>query len=201
MTYEVRPFDLSGVQGLSKKAIDLHLGLYKTYVEQLNKLLELSPQRSAGAVQLALDGYNRRFAFEFNGVALHELFFEQLVGKHRQPQSDSDFVEALHDDYGDFGGWRASVEVLAKTRGIGWVLTLRERGRERLHNCWIDLHHLHMPANCDVVFALDLWEHAFMIDFTPAQRTDYVKIILDNVDWTVVEQRCAPLEAHQAAHA
>lgn len=201
MAYEVRTFDLSGVQGLSKKAIDLHLGLYKTYVEQLNKLLEQSPQQAAGNAPLELDGYNRRFAFEFNGVALHELFFEQLVGKHRQPRSDGALVEALHEDYGDFTGWRASVEALAKTRGVGWVLTLRERGEERLHNCWVDLHHLHMPANCDVVFALDLWEHAFMLDFTPAQRTDYVKIILDNVDWAVVERRCAPLTARQAAHA
>jgi Fe-Mn family superoxide dismutase len=201
VTYQVRPFDLAGVQGLSKKAIDLHLGLYKTYVEQLNTLLEQSPQRSAGAAPLALDGYNRRFAYEYNGVALHELFFEQLAGKHRQHKSDGDFAEALQQGFGDFSGWKTSVEALAKTRGVGWVLTLRERGQERLHNCWIDLHHLNMPANCEVVFALDLWEHAYMIDFTPAQRADYVKIILDNVDWPVVEQRCAPAMAHEPAHA
>ncbi|MFI4868524.1 MAG: superoxide dismutase [Steroidobacterales bacterium] len=199
MTYQVRPFDLSGVQGLSKKAIDLHLGLYKTYVEQLNKLLEQSPLRSAGAAPLAVDGYNRRFSFEYNGVVLHELFFEQLAGKHRQPQADSDFADALQENYGDFAGWKTSVETLAKTRGVGWVLALRPRGTEQLHNCWIDLHQLNLPANCDVVFALDLWEHAFMIDFTPAQRADYVKTILDNVDWTMVEQRCAPVR--EAAHA
>jgi Fe-Mn family superoxide dismutase len=201
--YQVRPFDLSGVQGLSKKAIDLHLGLYKTYVEQLNKLLEQSPSRApaAAAAPLALDGYNRRFAFEYNGVALHELFFEQLAGKHRQPQSVSGFAGALRADYGDFAGWKASVEALAKTRGVGWVLTLRERGQQRLHNCWVDLHHLSLPANCDVVFALDLWEHAFMLDFTPAQRADYVKVILDNVDWPVVEQRCTPAAALEPAHA
>jgi Fe-Mn family superoxide dismutase len=106
VTYQVRPFDLSGVQGLSKKAIDLHLGLYKTYVEQLNKLLEQSPTRAAAAAApLALDGYNRRFAFEYNGVALHELFFEQLAGKRRQPQSDGEFGDALQQDFGDFAGW------------------------------------------------------------------------------------------------
>jgi superoxide dismutase, Fe-Mn family len=201
MSYQVRPFDLSGVQGLSKKAIDLHLGLYKTYVEQLNKLLEQSPERSAGASPLALDGYNRRFAFEYNGVALHELFFEQLAGKHRQPRSDGEFLEALHESYGDFAGWKSSIEALAKTRGVGWVLTLRERGAERLHNCWIDLHQLSLPANCEIVFALDLWEHAYMIDFTAAQRADYVKIILENVDWPVLDQRFAPAAVHEPAHA
>ena len=201
MTYEVRPFDLSAVQGLSKKAIDLHLGLYKTYVEQLNKLLEQSPQRTAGAAPLVLDGYNRRFAFEYNGVTLHELFFEQLAGKRRPLPADGEFAEALHEEHGDFAGWKASIDALAKTRGVGWVLTVRERGQERLHNCWIDLHHLSLPANCDVVFALDLWEHAYMIDFTPAQRADYVKIILDNIDWPVVEQRLVPAGTHEPAHA
>jgi Fe-Mn family superoxide dismutase len=201
VSYQARPFDLSGVQGLSKKAIDLHLGLYKTYVEQLNKLLEQSPERSAGASPLALDGYNRRFAFEYNGVALHELFFEQLAGKHRQPRSDGEFLEALHQDYGDLAGWKSSIEALAKTRGVGWVLTLRERGGERLHNCWIDLHQLSLPANCEIVFALDLWEHAYMIDFTAAQRADYVKIILENVDWPVLDQRFAPAAVHEPAHA
>jgi superoxide dismutase, Fe-Mn family len=201
VTYQVRAFDLSGVQGLSKKAIDLHLGLYKTYVEQLNKLLEQAPQAQTAVAQLVLDGYNRRFAFEFNGVALHELFFEQLAGKPRQSKSDSDFADAIHDDYVDFNGWKASIEALAKTRGVGWVLTLRDRSHERLYNCWIDLHHLHMPANCDVIFVLDLWEHAYMVDFTPAQRADYVKIIFENVDWAVVEQRCKALKTPQAAHA
>jgi Fe-Mn family superoxide dismutase len=203
VTYQIRPFDLSAVQGLSKKAIDLHLGLYKTYVEQLNKLLEQSPSHApaAAAAPLALDGYNRRFAFEYNGVALHEIFFEQLAGKHRQPQADSAFAGALQTDYGDFAGWKASIEALGNTRGVGWVLSLRERGQQRLHNCWVDLHHLNLPANCDVVFALDLWEHAFMLDFTPAQRADYVKIILDNVDWPVVERRCALTVAREPAHA
>jgi len=205
LPYQVRTFDLSGVEGLSKKAIDLHLGLYKTYVETLNKLLEQSPQRTgaaaAAAAPLALDGYNRRFAFEYNGVALHELFFEQLAGKRRRPDQDGDFVESLQQEHGDLAGWRASIEALAKTRGVGWVLTLRERGKQRLHNCWIDLHQLNVLVNCDVVFALDLWEHAYMIDFTPAQRADYVKVILDNVDWPVVEQRFASAAVHEPAHA
>ena len=198
MTYQVRPFDLTAVQGLSKKAIDLHLGLYKGYVDNLNKLLE---QNSKGGSPLVTDGYNRRFAFEYNGVKLHELFFEQLAGKRRQPLTDSDWVEALKEDFGDFNGWKSKIETLATTRGVGWVLTLRERGTSRLHNFWVDLHHLHMPADSQIVFALDLWEHAFLTDFTPAQKADYVKTVLENVDWAIVEQRFASEKTREAAHA
>ena len=198
MTYQVRPFDLTAVKGLSKKAIDLHLGLYKGYVDNLNKLLE---QNSKGGSPLVTDGYNRRFAFEYNGVKLHELFFEQLAGKRRQPLTDSDWVEALKEDFGDFNGWKSKIETLATTRGVGWVLTLRERGTSRLHNFWVDLHHLHMPADSQIVFALDLWEHAFLTDFTPAQKADYVKTVLENVDWAIVEQRFASEKTREAVHA
>jgi Fe-Mn family superoxide dismutase len=198
MTYEVRPFDLSGVQGLSKKAIDLHLGLYKGYVENLNKLLEQAPKGGSPLVQ---DGYNRRFAFEYNGVKLHELFFAQLASKGRQPLADSDFADALKEGFGDFNGWRSKVEALATTRGVGWVMTLRERGTTRLHNFWVDLHHLHMPADSQIIFVLDVWEHAFMLDFAPAQKADYVKTILDNVDWAVVEKRFTASETHATEHA
>lgn len=195
MTYEVRSFDLSGVQGLSKKALDLHLGLYKGYVDNLNKLLEQAPK---GGSPLVLDGYNRRFAFEYNGVKLHELFFEQLASKRRQPLADSDFADALKEGFGDFNGWRSKIEALAATRGVGWVMTLRERGTSRLHNVWVDLHHVHMPADCQIIFVLDVWEHAFLIDFTPAQKADYVKTVLDNVDWVVVEKRYSASETRQA---
>ncbi len=188
MTYEVRQFDLSGVQGLSKKAIDTHLGLYKGYVDNLNKLLE---QAAAGGSPLVQDGYNRRFAFEFNGVKLHELFFEQLAGKRQQVQADSDLGKAVKQSFNDFAGWRSKLEALATTRGVGWVLTLRERGTTKLHNFWCDLHHLHMPADSQVVFVLDVWEHAFLLDFAPAQKGEYVKTVLDNVDWSVVEKRFA----------
>ena len=197
MTYKVRSFDLSGVVGLSKRAIDVHLGLYKTYVEKLNALLEQAPKGDRDPGPLAWDGYNRRYAFEYNGVVLHELFFEQLAGKHREPGPESELVDAMTDSHGGFSRWQASIEALANTRGVGWVLTLRERGEARLRNCWIDLHHLHMPANAEIVFVLDLWEHAFMFDFTAAQRSDYVKIVLENVDWPVVEQRYRLLEARE----
>jgi Fe-Mn family superoxide dismutase len=198
MTYEVRTFDLSGVQGLSKKAIDLHLGLYKGYVENLNKLIEQAPK---GGSPLVMDGYNRRFAFEYNGVKLHELFFEQLASKRRQPLVDSDFADALKEDFGDFNGWKGKIEALSATRGIGWVMTLRERGTSRLHNFWVDLHHMNMPADSQIIFVLDLWEHAYMLDFTPEQKADYVKTVLENVDWAIVEKRFAAAEVRELAHA
>jgi superoxide dismutase, Fe-Mn family len=115
--------------------------------------------------------------------------------------ADSDFADAVKEQFGDFDGWKARIETLAATRGVGWVMTLREHGSGKLHNFWVDLHHLHMPADSQLMFVLDVWEHAFMIDFTPAQKADYVKTVLENVDWATVEKRYAVGEALEAAHA
>lgn len=196
MTYQVRTFDLSGVQGLSKKAIDLHLDLYKSYVENLNKLLEQAPK---GGSPLVTDGYNRRFAFEYNGVKLHELFFEQLNSRQPQGLAGSEWAEALKQDFGDTRAWAEKIEALSATRGVGWVMTLRERGKSTLHNVWVDLHHLSMPADSQIVFVLDVWEHAYLTDYTPATKADYVKTILKNVDWTVVARRYASADRTEAA--
>ena len=67
---------------------------------------------------------------------------------------------------------------------------VRERTTNRLYNAWIDLHHLNVPANTDIVLALDLWEHAYMLDFAPAQRSTYFDTLWDSIDWSKVESRC-----------
>jgi Fe-Mn family superoxide dismutase len=147
MSHQLCTFDVSRVQGLSRKALDLHLGLYKGYVDNLNQLLEQTANKSSPPAGLAADGYARRFAFEYNGVALHELFFEALTG---QKGSASGGFGAALSAFGGFEGWKNSVESLGKTRGV---------------------------------------EHAFMIDFAPSQRADYMRIVLDNVDWAVIDSR------------
>jgi Fe-Mn family superoxide dismutase len=79
---------------------------------------------------------------------------------------------------------------LSKLRGIGWIVVLHDPVRNVLYNAWTDLHHLSVPANLRVVLALDLWEHAYLLDFAPAQRGNYFQLLWSSVDWSKVEQRC-----------
>ena len=81
--------------------------------------------------------------------------------------------------------------MLATTRGIGWVVAAWDRSAGQLVNLWVDLHHLLLPAGHDVVFVLDLWEHAYWNDFGPKGRGAYSKFVLANTDWQVVESRFA----------
>ena len=184
--YEARSFDLSRLQGLSAKAIETHLGLYHGYVDQLNELTAKSAAKSPDEAAARV----RHFAFEYNGVVLHELFFEQLAGANASRLASGSVVaEAADISFGGVEAWQRDIKLLAETRGVGWLMCVRDPMKNRIFNTWVDLHHLAMPAGCQILFVLDLWEHAYMLDFAPKQRGDYVDTIVKQVDWNVVERR------------
>lgn len=184
-----------GSPGLSASTLATHLDLYRGYLSQANELLaamaEPALRRSASGVTRPRESVARRLSFELDGVKLHEWYFEQLAGAGgaRAPSSSSVAAEAMDVAFGGFDGWREDVEALCATRGIGWVVSAWDAGAGQLMNLWIDLHHLSLPAATDVVFVLDLWEHAYWTDFGPKGRTAYARSVLENTDWQVVESR------------
>ena len=193
--YEVREFDLTGVAGLSPRAIELHLELYAGYVTNLNKLLAEQraafPEPGEAATPLDLASHARRFAFEYNGVVLHELFFEALGATGSgSPEQGRRAGRRGRRKFGGVKQWMQHAAGLAELRGVGWVITVRERTTNRLYNAWVDLHHLSVPANTDIVLALDLWEHAYLLDFAPAQREKYFETLWSSIVWEKVESRC-----------
>jgi Fe-Mn family superoxide dismutase len=196
--YREQPFQFRKFEaGLSAETLATHLELYRGYLTQTNELVaalaDPALRREAAAVTRPREALSRRMSFELNGVKLHEWYFEQLTGQSgaRVPDSSSVAAEAMDVAFGGFEGWRADVEMLATTRGIGWVVAAWDSDAGQLVNLWADLHHLLLPAGHEIVFVLDLWEHAYWNDFGPEGRGAYSKFILANTDWQVVEARFA----------
>lgn len=186
--YSPREFNLGSVEGLSRRALELHLGLYRGYVDKVNELLADAPSHDP-------DARARRMGFEWNGMVLHELFFETLRGPGREPDPRGVFAEALDEHFGGFDGWRRDVTALAGLRGIGWVAAVRDPANGSLFNVWFDEHQLGTPAGVQFLFVLDLWEHAWLLDYKPAERDAYVDAVLRNTDWPAVDARCRPSDA------
>jgi Fe-Mn family superoxide dismutase len=190
-----RKFDFSRVRGLSEPALELHRSLYETYVKETNALLEqlYAPppgQDPSTAEQLQRDGLVRRYAFERNGMVLHELFFETLGGPGAPPSASGVFMEAADTSFGGFDIWKRDVARLARTRGVGWVLTFQSPDDNRLFNVWVDDHARGLIAGLRPIVALDFWEHAYLFDFKPSERSKYVETLFGNLNWDVVEARC-----------
>jgi superoxide dismutase, Fe-Mn family len=192
--YKAREFDLTGVTGLSQRALDLHLELYRGYVTAFNTLLSEQeaafPTAGDAATPLDLASHARRFAFEYNGIVLHELFFDALgPTAGSSPDKQGAIADAAGRSFGGIDQWMQHAAALAKLRGVGWIVCVREPCTNRLYNCWVDLHHLMMPANTQVVLALDLWEHAYLLDFAPTQRAKYFEMLWSSINWDRVERR------------
>jgi Fe-Mn family superoxide dismutase len=183
MPHRARQFDLGRIRRIWGRTLELHLGLYRGYVEQLNKLTARTGRDTDP------ESFARRFAFEHNGVALHELFFEGLSGKATPIQRTGALASELKRSFGSYGEWRSDVRELASVRGIGWIALVRSGTTGRLHNAWIDLHQIAVPAMSDVLLLIDLWEHAWLLDYAPKDRGRFVSDLIEQVNWSVIEAR------------
>lgn len=188
MQYTEQQFSLPAMDGLSAKQIEVHLKLYAGYVKNVNammaKLEELKQDSEKNA--LALSEIKRRFGFEFDGMRLHELYFEALGG---DGQPAGSLVEALAKQWGSFDAWLNEFKAMGAMRGIGWVLLTYDPKGQMFHNVWVSDHELGHLATLPIIITMDLWEHAFMIDYVPAQKGDYVGAFLKNLNWQKLDER------------
>ena len=186
MAHPVRQFDLARVRRIWDRTLKLHLGLYAGYVAELNKLTGAAG-RSASAA--APESWARRFAFEYNGVVLHESFFEGLSGDATPLDRAGALAGEIKRSFGGYAGWRSDIRDLTTIRGIGWIALVRGHATGRLHNVWIDQHQLAVPADADLLLMLDLWEHAWLLDYAPKDRGRFVSDVIEQLNWSVIEAR------------
>lgn len=207
-SYKEQAFDhLRGLDGISDAQIEEHLTLYAGYVKQVNALnaalAELRGRGQAAGTNPEFAEITRRLGFEYNGMILHEYYFENLrPGGNPRPPAGSGLAQALDQAYGSVDRWMADFQAMGDMRGIGWVVLLEDPVTERLSNHWITLHQDGVPAGFKPLLVMDVWEHAFMRDYKVTDRKRYVEAFFRNIDWGLVERRLrdeAPVRPARAA--
>lgn len=192
MTYEARAFNLPELKGLSKKQVDVHLALYQGYVKHTNLIMDkIASLREADATENAylMAELRRRLGFEFDGMRMHEYYFEQLENEAKAADEGSALARSASERYQNWDGFIAHVKEVAGTRGIGWVVVYYDRAARVLQTAWVSDHEVGQLAGLPIMLAVDLWEHAYMVDYVPADKLSYVDAFLSNVNWGVVENR------------
>ncbi len=190
MTYTAKDYStLIGMEGFSETLLNNHFTLYQGYITNTNKLLD-----SLGAMlkegKTATPEYaelKRRVGFEFNGMRLHEYYLENLGGKGALDKSGK-LGKNLAEEFGSYEDWEKDFKATATMRGIGWAILYQDNVTGRLLNQWINEHETGHPAGCTPLLVLDVFEHAFMIDYG-LKRADYIEAFFKNLDWSVVEAR------------
>ena len=195
VTYKPKTYPLSGLTGISDKTLATHFKLYEGYVKQTNELNEkLAGLFKKGKVdQDKFPDYSelkRRLGFEYNGMVLHEFYFENLK-KHADgdPKKGSAFYRQAAEDFGDYKTWKADFVGTGKMRGVGWAICYQDPDSRRLSNHWITLHETGNVAGYRPILVMDVWEHAFLFDYKPADRPKYIEAFFSNIDWEVANRR------------
>jgi Fe-Mn family superoxide dismutase len=196
MTYTAKTFNLPELAGLSPKQIDVHLKLYAGYVTNLNLLHDqIAELEKIGKAKYAyaLSELRRRLAFEFDGMRMHEYYFEQFEGpKGGDPKSVLALAAAAK--YGSGENFLAHIKTISMTRGIGWVVVYYDSVGKTLHTIFVGDHELGQFAGLPIILAIDMWEHAYMVDYAPAEKAKYVDAVFANLNWSVPEQRMAKIK-------
>lgn len=186
MTYEVKNFEhLLGIAGLSEQLLKNHFTLYKGYVDNTNKLIGLLDSKEVGTPEYS--ELQRRLGWEWNGMRLHELYFENFV-KEGKNLSDGELREVIEKIYGSFEKWQKNFIGLGAMRGIGWVVLSYDKQSGELFNIWINEHDVGHLSGTTPLLVLDVFEHAYMLDYG-LKRADYIEAFFKAIDWQVVANR------------
>ena len=195
--YKQKEFNVSGLTGISEQTIQVHLGLYAGYVKNTNalneRLADLAAQGKTGSPDFA--EIVRRLPFEYNGMILHEYYFGQLRAGGTPMYPSSRFAQAVQRSFGSVDDWLADFKAVGAMRGVGWAIVFEDPMTGALSNGWVTLHQDGNLAGFKPILIMDVWEHAFLLDYKPADRPKYIDAFFQNLDWNVLDERLASQKA------
>lgn len=194
MQYQEKKFDLPLLEGISKESVEEHLKLYAGYVKNFNtissKLVEYAADAEKNAH--ALSELIRRKSFEFDGMRLHEYYFEQFEGGAKELNKESalgtEFEKAYH------GYFKEYFTAIGNMRGPGWAILYFDPVGKELQAGFVGEQHQGHFVSLPVIVALDVWEHAYLVDYGTQGKTKYIEAFFKNLNWSVIEKRFAALQ-------
>lgn len=187
MAYSAKKFNLPNLDGISKKTITQHLGLYQGYVKSVNKIQNLIAN-SQDHDEYALKEALRRLGFEFGGMRNHEYYFGALETGPQKISKDSQLHNQLVDQFASFNNWKKMfLKLIAAQRGVGWAIMGYDRRAKKLINYWVDEQHQGHLTGVQPLVALDMWEHSYYADYAPSQKKKYIEAYFRNLNWAVIE--------------
>src|ERR1700722_19652503 len=148
--YTAKKWDLKGLQGISDNTLGVHFGLYEGYVTNTNKLNDqiaaLVQAGKGSAAEPAFAEQTRRLGFEYNGMILHEYYFDNLTPGGAALPTSGKLVDAINASFGSVDTFQADFKGVATMRGIGWAILFQDPTTKLLSNHWVTLHNDGNPA-------------------------------------------------------
>jgi len=188
--FQEKKFNLPKLKGISEKNIEEHLKLYAGYVKHANliqSMIEMYGEVDDEGGKYSVSEITRRFGFEFDGMRNHEYYFSSLEGGPKEISKDSELYKSITYLWGSFDAWLKRFKSIAMTRGVGWAVLYFDKQNQILLNTWVDEHHLGQLTGLSPILMIDMWEHAFVSDYQPSGKKQYIEDFFANLNWKIVE--------------
>jgi Fe-Mn family superoxide dismutase len=181
---ELKPALLE-LDGISRESVEAHYKLYEGYVNKRNEIMERLAGielGSANQVYSEVRALKVDLSFALGGIKNHEIYFDHLGGDGGDP--DGPMRDLLARDFGSLAAWRADLKATGLA-GRGWAWTAYDWDEGRLFNYVGDAQNTFPIWNATPLVALDVYEHAYFLDFQ-TDRASYIDAFFSNLDWDVV---------------
>lgn len=193
MQYQEKKFEIPALIDISKESVDMHLGLYAGYVKNFNAIQDLLAEQMKDSEKNAhaLSELVRRLSFEFDGMRLHEYYFQQWEEVPQPLTPSSALSSSLARQYGSVEEWQKQFCSIGMMRGPGWAILYFDKDAGTFHNTWVGEQHQGHFATLPIILALDVWEHAYIAQYGTQGKGKYIDAFFKNLNWSVMEQRFA----------
>lgn len=189
--YQVKNFDhlLGKITGLDDSLLKMHFKLYEGYVNNTNIILDKLQILSATGQNRTPEfaALKRILGWEFDGMLLHEYYFENLGGNTPLDTNDP-LHQKIVQDFGSYDAWKQDFISTGLIRGIGWVVSYVDPKNGRLLNEWINEHDLGHLAGATPILIMDVFEHAYITQFA-LDRNKYIEVFFNNINWKAASDR------------
>jgi len=190
--HSAKKFDhLLNIQGLSDKLLKNHLALYQGYAVNANKLADKLSGLLKSGDDLATPEFaelKRRFSWEWNGLRLHEYYFENIKNNSSGLRKISKLYKKLTESFVNYETWEKDFRAVSMMRGIGWAIAYYDPLNNRIFNTWITEHDTGHLCGAIPLLVMDVFEHAYMTDYG-IKKADYLEAFFKAIDWDIASKR------------
>ncbi|WP_432401588.1 superoxide dismutase [Wukongibacter sp. M2B1] len=190
-TIKAKDFDFRSVKGISMNQLTQHYKLYEGYVKKINEIWGILEKRedfpNPNTTYSSMRSLKLGESYALDGVKLHQLYFENLGGDSTRPYGP--ILDLIERDYGSYSNFEDRFKDVGLSMR-GWAVLAIDPIDNRLHIYGQDSHDQGVVWNAFPLLVLDVYEHAYMIDFG-IDRSRYIDVFMKNINFDVVNTRLA----------
>lgn len=184
---EIKPLKYTELDGISEKQLKEHHDvLYSGYVKKWNEIQEKLAgvdRTQTNATYSEYGELKREETFALNGVKLHEGYFENMMAGGNTPAGT--IQQWIEEDFDSYDKWAEDFKALG-VAARGWAILAFDLDEGKIYNYLCDSHNQGGVWNSVALLIMDVYEHAYFIDFATARKA-YIEVFFKNIDWGFVD--------------